>query len=68
MDNDLKPLEELEQEFQEDQPKPLEPQYEIVRSFSHGARKVNPGDELPDLSEAAMASLLRKGVLKAKAP
>ena len=59
---------ELDLEFQEDkQPesKP-EPEYMVVREFSHrNYGRVKPGDALPDdISDVAIASLLRKGVLK----
>ena len=41
--------------------------YEVVKAFSnrkHG--KIEPGDEVPnDLTDLALTSLLRKGVLKA---
>lgn len=46
--------------------RPSKPKYEVVRSFSHLKREIKPGDEVPSgLSEAAMAFLLRRGVLKA---
>ena len=38
--------------------------YEIVGKFSSGGTKYFPGDELPDLSDEALQSLLRKGVVK----
>jgi hypothetical protein len=62
--------EPLEEDLQE-QPEPVrKPKYEILREFKVGrmraSRKVLPGDELPkEVSEKAIASLLRKGVLRA---
>ena len=65
---DQKPWEDddsLEEVLQvEHKPEPM-PKYEVVKSFSFGKQTVLPGDEVPEgVSEKAMASLLRKGVLK----
>jgi len=59
-----------EDNLQETTEQGQKPKYEVVRKFSVGkgraSRRVLPGDELPDeVSEKAIASLLRKGVLKA---
>lgn len=58
---------EFETGFQKAKPErhPV-PKYEVVRSFSHLKREIKPGDGVPSgLSEAAMAHLLRRGVLRA---
>ena len=58
---------DLEDDLQ-DQPEPetREPKYQVLKRFSHGRIRVNPGDEMPkDISDIALASLLRKGVVKA---
>ena len=40
--------------------------YEIVQKFNHNGRRINPGGKLPDkLSEATMAKLINRGVLRA---
>lgn len=59
---------DLEETEAQEEPKPetKEAKFEVVKAFSFGKQKVLPGDELPSgISEAALASLLRKGVLKA---
>lgn len=72
MDDNQKPWgsETLDEDLQETTEQGQKPKYEIVRKFSVGRRRASrvimPGDELPhDVSEKAIESLLRKGVLKA---
>ena len=57
--------EPLEEDFQDQSEHGRKPKYEVVREFKFGRRIVSPGEELPEVSEKAIASLLRKGVLKA---
>lgn len=68
MSNDQKPWEgeDLVDDLQvETRPEPM-PKYEVLKKFSFGKQRVLPGDDLPDgISDKGMASLLRKGVLKA---
>lgn len=61
--------EALEEDLQETTEQGRKSKYEIVRKFSVGraraSRTILPGDELPDeVSEKAIAFLLKKGVLK----
>ena len=64
--NDHKPWDvDAQGEDSLNQPEEKRPQYEVIKAFSHGRKRVHPGDDLPkDISDAAMASLLRKGVLE----
>lgn len=56
---------DLEDDLQDQPERRVEPKYEVLKSFSHGRTRVQPGDEVPkDISELALASLLRKGVLR----
>ncbi len=57
--------EPLEEDLQDQSEHGRKSKYEIVREFKFGRQTVSPGDELPAVSEKAIASLLRKGVLKA---
>ena len=67
MSKDQKPWEgeDLDELQVDTGPEPM-PKYEIIKKFSFGKERILPGDDLPDgISDKGMASLLKKGVLKA---
>lgn len=66
-----KPWEKDQKTSNQDKPekkstKVIKVKYEVVQKFNHKGRRINPGGKLPDkLSEATMAKLINRGVLRA---